>query len=72
MGETVTRRTWTGGEVHGVDAYGCPLPSSRHCHRTPGVWDDDNGAAAGLLCRRCWADGRECSLDAVRAAEVSR
>jgi len=70
MSKTTTRREWRGGEVHGVHV-GC-LPSYRHHHRVPGVWDDDNGWAAGLLCHRCWTDGRPCSTAAVEAAEVVR
>jgi hypothetical protein len=71
LDETVTRHTWRGGEVHGVDVR-FPLPSHRHHHRVPGVWDDDNGWAGGLLCHRCWTDGRPCSIAAVEAAEVAR
>ena len=47
----VTRHTWQGGPVHGVDVG--VLPSWRHYHRIPGVWDHDNGWASGLLCHRC-------------------
>jgi len=68
--ETVTRRTWRGGEVRGVDVGF--LPSYRHYHRVPGVWDDDNGWASGLLCSRCWSDGLPCSTAAVEASEVIR
>lgn len=69
---TVTRNTWAGGPVRGVDAPGSFLPAHRHWHLVPGVWDDDNGSAAGRLCRACWEAGRACSAAAVTAAATSR
>jgi len=68
--QTVQRSEWTGGSVVGRMAAGDWLPASRHHHAVPGVWDSDNGDAAGKLCTTCWVANRPCALTAVEAGVV--
>jgi hypothetical protein len=66
--ETTCRSEWTGPPpTVASGGWGDPGPS-RHMHRVPGVWDSDNGDAAGKVCRGCWYAGARVDLATVRAS----
>lgn len=67
--ETTTRKTWRGSRPEMASGGAFDPGPWRHCHRTPGVWDDDNPPGIrGMVCGDCWNAGRQVSLVAVQSA----
>lgn len=66
--DAVRRSEWTGGDFDLTPAGMLDLPASRHAHRLPGVWDEDNGPRAGQVCATCWEADRPVALSALLAA----
>jgi hypothetical protein len=59
LDSVIHRHQWTGPEPETAvnTLLGGDPGAHRHSHRIPGVWDDDNGAAAGKVCHGCWIGG---------------